>query len=755
MERQAGRYNLQRLGWKAFEDLVIEINRTILGASVTPFRMGADGGRDGFFNGEMAGEFKSIAKDAATVVIQCKHTSSVGDGLKLSDVSSEIPKITKLAKDGEADLFAIFTNRRLGADDDLIIRTEFEKIDGVKYCHIFAEEWIELHIDGNYKLLRRVPRLFGIGDLSQILSNNVSKQTRLILEEMKSEQAVFVPTPSYREAVSAIEHHGLVVLVGPPASGKSAIAVNLCMVLGAEDEDLEVLKIETAEQFTSTWSAEDTKKLFWVEDFFGETTLDVFRTKPWAAAFEKVVTARKAGNKFIFTCRDYILRDAHSQIRKNKLDLFDSRTIFVRVDDLKDAEKERILYNHIKMGSLPVEKKRSLKEFLPMIASLNSFTPEIARRFGDERFHGNLKYERHSLIDFVEKPIHFFTEVIHDLGNTEQAVIAYLLLSNNSLTDPVQFVPPAVSIAYGVKVDDVRRALERLKGSLTKLSVVGKNRVWQVHHPSMIDAMHRTLKEHGAMLDLFIEAAPVEVVIRDCSTIESEHKLFVPETLYKNLFCRLQTVGPSIAAAFIENQCEEFLRFILSAYPDELSHLMGNAFDKEGRHYGMRLLVQIRDVLEVEFDAGTKAIEQSLEDALWSNACVESVFSEEYEIPIDDTIIRKCLRLYSTRFEGTIDSFLNFADNHSKNYSEIDDVLSHLCGFYYALEDVVKNILSHKENQDFRNSTHYIFDRAKEDLEEKIRRLDFYREEQADEWRHEQHERTEEGDTGMFSDVDL
>lgn len=754
MDRLPGRYNLHRLGWKAFEDLVIEVNRTILGATVTPFRVGADEGRDGFFKGQLAGEYLRLAPGGQSVVVQCKHTSAVNDGLKLSDVVGEKRKIAQLAKNGECHIFALFSNRRVGAEDERIIRTEFESIAGVARCCVFGEEWIESHIDGNFRLLRRVPRLFGIGDLSQILSNNVSSQTRLILEEMKLEQAVFVPTPSYRDAVAAMEQHGLVVLVGPPASGKSAIALSLCMVLGAEDEDLEVLKIETAEQFTTTWSAEDTKKLFWVEDFFGETTLDDYRVKPWSSVFDKILVAHNAGNKFIFTCRDYILKDAHAQVRKKKLDMFEARSVFVRVDNLTTFEKERILYNHVKMGDLEFSAKRGLKKHLPAIASLSGFTPEIARRIGTARFHKNLSYDLRSLTKFVNEPVQLFSEVIHDLGTAEQAAIAYLLLSNNALADPVTTVPPQVQAAYGANVADVRHALETLRGSLTKLNILGNRRLWQVHHPSMIDAMHRNLRDHGAMLDLFVEGAPVNVILRDCSTVEAEHRLFVPEALYDRLLARVFEASPVDAATFFANQNDAFLRHVLAKRPDELARVMGDGFEFAGRHRGLLLLVQIRADLGEDFDPGRKALEHRLEDALWSYACIESIYSDEFANPLDMGIVRQHVMLYASRLEPLVHRLAEHAKSGSQSPSDADDMFSHIKLFRRGLEEVAKQLLSPDEYKKLARHVSTIFYGVEDDLQTYIGGWESYLEDQADDMRHGIGEPDVGAESGIFADVD-
>jgi hypothetical protein len=753
VDRSPGRYNLQRLGWKAFEDLVVEINRTILGPTVTPFRVGADGGRDGFFQGTVADDYMTIAPDAKTLVFQCKHTSTPGDSLVASLLSDEVPKIAKLAASGEADLFVVFSNRRVSAENDLVIREKFEAIPGVMRCAVLGEEWIESHIDGSYKLLRRVPRLYGVGDLSQILSHSVSKQTKLILDEMKHEQAVFVPTPSYRAAVDAVERHGIVVLVGPPASGKSAIATNLCMVLGAEDSDLEVLRIESSEQFVATWSAEDRKKLYWIEDVFGATTLDEARTREWESVFEKMMIAHRAGNRFIFTCRDYILKAAHTLVRKSKIQVFDESSVYVQVADIDPAVRSRILYNHIKLGDLPLAIRRALKPHLEMIAGLDGFTPEIARRLGTHRFHGNLKYDHAGLTEFVLRPVEFFSEVVHDLSHSEKSVIAYLLLSGNELPDPVVAVPDELHSAYGATPAEIRTALANLRGSLTKLSVVGTKRVWQVHHPSMIDAMQEHLRDNPTMLDLFVSGAPVEVLVRDCSTVEHPHTAFVPDSLYEKLASRLaSTRGVSGICGYLVGQCAPFLRAVVDNHPDWLAAQMASDIVAFGRHRGVRLLEKL-DSYGIGFDLGKEAVLSGLSDAVWVHACTDAL-GEPYPDMLGKDASRSVLLAGMTEAYDTFQWFAEAAAESARSSHSISGWSDDVGAFQKNIVWAAESLLLPDELAELCAELEHRLAAFSEKLNEIEGDLESYIDSKYDEWKDSRYDIDDVISESIFSDVD-
>lgn len=89
-------FSLNKLGWKAFEDLVACILREVWGQSFQTFAEGPDSGRDGAFYGAWTinGE-----KYSGSFTVQCKFTSNVKN-LTISQVKSEFPKIARLKENG-------------------------------------------------------------------------------------------------------------------------------------------------------------------------------------------------------------------------------------------------------------------------------------------------------------------------------------------------------------------------------------------------------------------------------------------------------------------------------------------------------------------------------------------------------------------------------------------------------------------------------------------------------------------------------
>ena len=159
-------YDLHRLGWNSFQQLCLTIVREVLGQTVQSFLDTNDAGRDGAF----AGKWVSASGEhlSGEFVIQCKFSSRVNYNLAKSDITDEIPKVGKLVTDGLCDVYVLMTNAGVSAQQEANIKSELLKV-GAKHVLIYGATWIEDQIKENTRLRMLVPRVYGLGDLSQIL----------------------------------------------------------------------------------------------------------------------------------------------------------------------------------------------------------------------------------------------------------------------------------------------------------------------------------------------------------------------------------------------------------------------------------------------------------------------------------------------------------------------------------------------------------------------------------------------------------
>ena len=375
-------YDLTKLGWKAFQDLAAAVAAEILKRPVQTFLGSNDGGRDGAFLGTWEGDNGAAVKST----IQCKFLGKLGANLSLSHLKDELPKAAQLVKDGLAEDYVILTNAGVSAEADKAICEAIEGV-GVKRCQVFGGPWIEQQLDESVRLRMLVPRVYGIGDLSHIITGNAYKQAKAILDNMGSDLSCFVPTDAYRNAVAALQEHRFVMLLGDPASGKSTIAAILA--LGALDDDcVGAIKINAPDQL-HLWHAGE-KQLLWVDDAFGPNHFDVDRMSPWNAELGTLRAAIEGGARVIFTSRNYIWEAARPHLKMSAFPLLKESQVVVNVQELTENERAQMLYNHVRRIQ-PKGMRQRLKPLLPAVAANKAFLPETARRLGDPLFTAKLR----------------------------------------------------------------------------------------------------------------------------------------------------------------------------------------------------------------------------------------------------------------------------------------------------------------------------------------------------------------------------
>lgn len=87
-----------------------------------------------------------------------------------------------------------------------------------------------------------MPQVYGLGDLTSIVDERLSEQSRALLDSWIPKLRTYVPTKAHRDAVNAISEHEVVLLLGNPSSGKSAIGA-IISTIASENPDSAVLAL--------------------------------------------------------------------------------------------------------------------------------------------------------------------------------------------------------------------------------------------------------------------------------------------------------------------------------------------------------------------------------------------------------------------------------------------------------------------------------------------------------------------------------
>lgn len=564
-------YELHSLGWKAFQQLCVSIISEVWGQSVQSFFDSHDGGRDGAFNGTWTPALGEMYQGAFTV--QCKFTSKPSNALRTGDLCDELEKARRLAARGLADNYFLFTNAQLTGTTAEKLQVAFESIPGIRRFATYGAERISEFIRESPRLRMLVPRVYGLGDLSQILDERAYAQAVEVLSALGDDLGKFVITDAYKNSAKALVEHGFVILLGEPACGKSTIAAALAV--GALDEwGCSTIKVRDADDFVRHSNPHEPKQFFWVDDAFGATQIDWHTTIGWNRAFPHVQAAIRRGAKVVFTSRDYIYRSAQGILKRSALPVIHESQVVIQVQNLSKEEKEQILYNHVRLGSQALPFKTAIKSLLPLVSDHAGFSPEIARRLGNPAFTRQLAVSRAGLLEFVSRPMDMLKEVIQTLDATSRSAIALVFMRGGALSSPVATTPDeqnAIQLLGGTTAD-VRNALSALDGSLLMLVQQGGEFSWRLKHPTIRDAFAALIAENRELLDIYLAGTPVTQLLNEVSCGDMAIrgvKVIVPLDRYGPLWLRIETyllhsrADRDAVMRFFANRCE---RSFLAGY---------------------------------------------------------------------------------------------------------------------------------------------------------------------------------------------
>lgn len=524
---------LHTIGWRAFQDLCSQICEVILQRPVEIFREAQDGGQDAVF---LIPAKKR--KSAPIGTVQCKHSSEASKALKTSDLTPELDHVRELVAGGQADTYVFMTNMSVDAPVAREMRAKLSEL-GVRKPHILGRQYIVRTIRSSARLRALVPQVYGLGDLTSIIDERLGEQSRALLDSWIPKLRTYVPTKSHRDAVHAINDHGIVLLLGNPQSGKSAIGA-IISTMASENPDSTVLALTSPRDFEAGWNPNDPGRFFWIDDAFGPNVLRDDYVQDWGSTFTKVRAAIAHGNRFLLTSRKHIYEAAKRRLGQRNFPQFANGAAVVDVGELTFEEKSQILYNHINFGNQSQSWKTSVKLHLPAVAAVPDFLPGIAERLGDPNFTKSLAPRAASLVQFMEEPYEHLIDTLNALDEPLQAALI-LIYVHQGRFDFANHDPDAAQAVVdltGVSLVRLQDCFSELDGSFIKPSGNG----WTFSHPTISDALTGILRQKPHMMAALIRGATIDTILSSFTCEGSpliRDALTVPATLDDALVERL------------------------------------------------------------------------------------------------------------------------------------------------------------------------------------------------------------------------
>lgn len=471
-------------------------------------------------------------------------------------------------------MYLLFTNSSVSAETAAVVEEDIRQA-GAKFAKIYGAEWINQSISVNPSLRRMVPRIYGLGDLSQIITHQAYRQAKGVLDSIAPDLACFVPTDAYRRCAHALRDYGFVMLIGEPASGKTMIA-NLLALSAADEWDLQTLILSSPDDLDRQWNPDDPGQFFWVDDAFGSNHCDFNRVHEWNQRLPKLKAAIHKGARAIFTSRSYIFRAAQNRLNTDKFELFKDTRVTIEVEKLSESEKAMILYNHLKLGKQTKIFRGKVKNFLPAVVSVPKFLPEIARRFANPQFTKKLVLSEEGIVDFFSNPVGVMTDIIGGLAPAERAALALVFANGGELPIPLRVdTSQTTNIITSMQssLGDVKAALVALDDSLLRVNKAHDEHRWTFRHPTIRDAFATDVSGNPELIEIYLSGVTKERLIEEisCGDMGIEGiKLIVPRNMFTRVLNiiapsdRIETISRPILS-FLASRCSpEFLGLFFS-----------------------------------------------------------------------------------------------------------------------------------------------------------------------------------------------
>ena len=528
-------FDLHKLGWKAFQDLVGCIFTEVMGQSFQQYADVHDGGRDGAYYGQWTPQDGEALSGSFT--IQCKHTSNENKTLPDTAINEEFPKIGRLSIKGLVDNYIFVTNHTLTGEIEQDAKKRFEAA-GARYACVYGPKWINTKITENPRLRRLVPRVYGLGDLTQILSHQSYRQTLTELLDDKLDLECFVSTEAYRKSARALSTRGFVILLGEPGSGKSVIA-KLLALSAADEWELQPIKLHKPDDLERLFNPDDPGQFLWIDDAFGATQFDLIRVQEWNQRLSLLKSAINHDRTcVVFTSRDYIFNAAKDYLKERHFELFNDNQITIKVEELTEYERQMILYNHLKCGKQSQNFCKTVKPWLVEAAATRRFLPEIARRFANPIFTEDMKLTKSNVTRFFENPVTWLEGTLSNFAPAEKAALALVFIAGGRLPIPIPEEDKNTLRTIATMdstIGAVKASLNALNNALIRSIREDGREYWCFQHPTIRDAFASLVGSNPELIDIYLAGTSAEKLMEEvtCGDLSLEGvKIIVPPGKY-------------------------------------------------------------------------------------------------------------------------------------------------------------------------------------------------------------------------------
>lgn len=534
-------YDFSKLNDREFESLGASIIGRILNKRIETFKAGKDGGVDGRF---------WIGNDSEGI-IQCKHyIASPYDKLISKLKTEEAPKVRIL----NPQRYIFITSQKLSRDNKQKIKTIFhpyilreDDIFGYQdLADFLSKKENQDIVEQNFKLW-----ITSTSVLDLIFNNAIKGRSESTIREIEENAYKYAITENHKKGLKILEENNVVIMTGEPGIGKTTLADNLALYYtakGFEFCDIE----ENINEAENIFREKEKKKIvFYCDDFLGSNLYDAINNKRDSHIVKFINRVTKDNSKkFILTSRTNILNKAYSLSHRFQNGTIRDNEFLLKVENLTNIDKARILYNHIyhsKLSKEYIDKIYENKKYNQIINHRN-FNPRIIEFITDSIRIGKTTAENYW--NYVKKSLDEPEDIwaAYFQNQTDDCVRALTFLTvynngkiseevlRNSYSKFLKIHPVNLGDYSDKSFESVRKLT--IKSLLNRNQLGENNYEYVLFNPSISDFVLKSYSEESELISNILKSLETEISIKFLNTLILSRKVNekCSSTIQENLF---------------------------------------------------------------------------------------------------------------------------------------------------------------------------------------------------------------------------